>query len=317
MTTETDVVVVYDSSLLITMHKSRISDTVRAVTEHVPTSNQDDTRMNLVEFKSHVDDSLTKTHSFTTEKQHFLTWIDAVPTESVTEKSCKFVANALVECLTLNWRSSANKLVVLFTDGPPCNLLNNDCCTGSLDLWEIAGEFKEKGIVLCVVGLEPTMTIYEDFYCALARKTNGEYLPLVNAAHALSLVMQHLIQNSHGLAQAFRSLDMSFDIERGSQYKFKYSKSRVSYMLNHCETMDDIREELYSFTRATRQVIDDTTFEVGSPVQSSFMASTPQSINTDHGYHTQQSPLGASMNSFSNSSMSYEEPIFMFSNGRF
>jgi len=188
MTTETDVVVVYDSSLLITMHKPRISDTVRAVTEHVPTSNQDDTRMNLVEFKSHVDDSLTKTHSFTTEKQHFLTWIDAVPTESVTEKSCKFVgkferktkfnrklyplANALVECLTLNWRSSANKLVVLFTDGPPCNLLNNDCCTGSLDLWEIAGEFKEKGIVLCVVGLEPTMTIYEDFYCALARKTS-------------------------------------------------------------------------------------------------------------------------------------------------
>ena len=54
MTTETDVVVVYDSSLLITMHKPRISDTVRAVTEHVPTSNQDDTRMNLDSMLAHV-----------------------------------------------------------------------------------------------------------------------------------------------------------------------------------------------------------------------------------------------------------------------
>lgn len=91
MTTQTDVVFAYDSSLLITMYKERISDTVRTVTKHVPTSNQDDTRMNLVEFQSHVDGFLTKTHSFTTEKQHFHAWIDAVPTESVTEKSCKFV----------------------------------------------------------------------------------------------------------------------------------------------------------------------------------------------------------------------------------
>lgn len=320
MTTTMDIVVAYDSSLLISMYKLRISDTVRSVTAHVPSLSQNDVRMCLAEFQSHINNFTTQIYPFTGSKEQFYDWIDAVPTESVTEKSCKSIANVLAECLTLDWRLSANKLVILFTDGPPCNLLNNDCCTNGLDLWKIADELKENGIVLAIVGLEPTMTIFEDFYCALARKTDGEYLPLINAGHALSLVVRDLIRTFHGLSRAFRNLDMYFDIECGSQYKYSYCKGRVSYMLKHCHTMDDIREELYTFTRETNEVINDQTFEIGSPEEYSYMnsyhehtmmmTSTPIPINDDEGYRTRL-PTTASMNSsiisIVNSAMSYED----------
>ncbi len=40
------------------------------------------------------------------------------------------------------------KLVILITDGPPCNLLNNECHRCSKDLWKIAGEFEKQDIFI-------------------------------------------------------------------------------------------------------------------------------------------------------------------------
>ncbi len=66
------------------------------------------------------------------------------------------------------------KLVILITDGPPCNLLNDECPCHSKDLWQIADEFVKQDITLVVVGIEPSIIVCDDFYCALANKTGPE-----------------------------------------------------------------------------------------------------------------------------------------------
>jgi hypothetical protein len=59
----------------------------------------------------------------------------------------------------------------LITDGPPCNLLNDECPCYSKDLWQIADEYVKQNITLVVVGIEPSIIVCDDFYCALANKT--------------------------------------------------------------------------------------------------------------------------------------------------
>lgn len=89
------------------------------------------------------------------------------------------LVDALQQCLSLDWRPDVDgqitdKLVLLITNGPPCNLLEKKCSCNSPDLWRMANIFAKKNITLVVIGIEPTV-ICSDFYCALAKKT-GKYL---------------------------------------------------------------------------------------------------------------------------------------------
>ncbi len=61
--------------------------------------------------------------------------------------------------------------MILFTDGPPCNLLHNECPWNSNDLWRVTDEFERQDITLVVIGIEPSVVVCDDFYCALANKT--------------------------------------------------------------------------------------------------------------------------------------------------
>jgi Mg-chelatase subunit ChlD len=61
--------------------------------------------------------------------------------------------------------------VILITDGPPCNLLNNECPLNSNDLWKLSDELERQDITLVVIGIEPCVVVCDDFYCALANKT--------------------------------------------------------------------------------------------------------------------------------------------------
>ena len=93
------------------------------------------------------------------------------------------VVDALQQCLSLDWRPDVvdgrfnDKLVLLITNGPPCNLLEKKCACHSPDLWQMADALAEKNITLVVLGIEPTV-ICSDFYCALAKKT-GKYIEFI------------------------------------------------------------------------------------------------------------------------------------------
>lgn len=59
----------------------------------------------------------------------------------------------------------------MFTDGPPCNFSHDNCPYNSNDIWKMADAFAKQGITLVVIGIEPSIIVYDDFYYALASKT--------------------------------------------------------------------------------------------------------------------------------------------------
>ncbi len=46
---------------------------------------------------------------------------------------------------------------------------------------QTANEIGEKGIVMYMVGCEPSITPYRDWFMAVAHITNGQYVPLANS----------------------------------------------------------------------------------------------------------------------------------------
>ncbi len=61
-------------------------------------------------------------------------------------------------------------IVILFTG-----------CPDGLDPMQTANEIGEKGIVMYMVGCEPSITPYRDWFMAVAHITNGQYVPLANS----------------------------------------------------------------------------------------------------------------------------------------
>ena len=68
--------------------------------------------------------------------------------------------------------------MILLTDGPPCGLMNHGCTCGSQDLWELVKRFEDQLITIAVVGVEPSVNICSDFYCALAKRTGKKKISL-------------------------------------------------------------------------------------------------------------------------------------------
>jgi hypothetical protein len=98
--------------------------------------------------------------------------------------------------------------------------------------------------------------VCDDFYGALAKNTGksfnniiiwnifylgGEYIPLTNAGHVLSSIIQSVIIEEDTLSQQFRHIDMN-EIEKNSLYRHSFVQKRAQSMIEHCRTMADIRK---------------------------------------------------------------------------
>jgi hypothetical protein len=66
----------------------------------------------------------------------------------------------------------------MITGGQPCGLLasprgtpTNDCPCSSDDLWLMSEELNQKNLTLVIIGIEPSVTVCDDFYGALAKNT--------------------------------------------------------------------------------------------------------------------------------------------------
>ncbi len=213
--------------------------------------------------------------------------------------------------------------MILITDGPPCNLLNNECPWNSNDLWKLSDELERQDITLVVIGIEPCIVVCDDFYCALANKTGtkifflifisweisgGEYLPLINASRVLSFVIKQAILEEDTLSQLFRHLDIHADIEYNSLYHYSYVEKRAHFMIEYCQTMNDIRKLLYTYRRQSTEFdIDGNISEPHSPgmnlVDSDYfygyaniITSTP--ITDDEGYRTRLPTTASADSSF-------------------
>ncbi|CAF0723027.1 unnamed protein product [Rotaria sordida] len=318
MTTTMDIVVCLDCSSSMTSYFNHIRLDILSIVNELLIEHQSDVRIALIEFQSHTDYWITNIHPFTSSMNLFQEWMNAARTEGKNSNECKAIVDALDTSLTLDWRSNTNfnqyheKLVILITDGPPCNFLNDECSFNSKDLWKISDEFEKQDITLVIIGIEPSIVVCDDFYCALANKTGGAYLPLINALHVLSSVIPRAILEEETLTQLFRRADIHFDIEYNSLYCYSYVEKRVRFMIEYCHTMTDIRKWLFTYRYQPIEFIvdkiDDNDFEPHSPSSNrdyfhdflcqnvNIIASTP--ITDDEGYRTRLPTTASTDSSF-------------------
>ncbi|CAF5160346.1 unnamed protein product, partial [Rotaria sp. Silwood1] len=96
------------------------------------------------------------------------------------------------------------------------------------------------------------------FFCALAHKTGGEYLPMINAARILSSIILNVLFKEDTLCQLFRHINVESDLQHNCLYNYTSGEQHVSFMIEHCSTMFDIRQYFQQMLdRRKRMVTDD------------------------------------------------------------
>ncbi len=70
---------------------------------------------------------------------------------------------------------------------------------------------------------------------------------MINASRVLSFVIEQAILGEDTLSQLLHHLDIQIDIECNSLYHYSYVEKRARFMIEHCETMSNIRKWLYTY----------------------------------------------------------------------
>ena len=177
------------------------------IVEKIVASEKSDVRLALVNYRDHPpQDStfVTEVHDFTPSPKTMKDWLansSALGGGDIPEA----VADGLHDVLKLSWREEATKICVCISDAPPHGLgASGDCfpdgCPAGIDPMVVVNQMAEKGITLYVVGCEPSIAQYKDFFMALAYVTGGQYVPLTKA-NVLSQVIIGGAQEEMALEQ--------------------------------------------------------------------------------------------------------------------
>ena len=158
------------------------------IVEEIVATEKSDVRLALVEYRDHPPQDtsfVTRVHYFTSSPKTMKDWLSRC-TASGGGDTPEAVADALHDVLKLNWREEATKICVCVSDAPPhglgigCDSFPNGCPAG-IDPIEVTGQLAQKGITIYMVGCEPSITPYKDFFLAVAYMTGGQYVPLAKA----------------------------------------------------------------------------------------------------------------------------------------
>lgn len=168
---------------------------IRQIVEEIVAKESSDVRLALVEYRDHPPQEstfVTQVHDFTSQVRDMKEWLDASRAKGGGDEP-EAVADALHDVLKLSWRPEATKICVLVSDAPPHGLMTSgdsfpNGCPHGHDPMAICRQLAQKGVTLYVVGCEPDLQPYKDFFAALAYVTGGQYVPL-SAASALTQVI--------------------------------------------------------------------------------------------------------------------------------
>lgn len=163
-------------------------DNIRHIVEQIVASEKSDVRLALVNYRDHPPQEstfVTEVHDFTASPNTMKGWL-ADTSANGGGDTPEAVADALHDILKLSWREEATKICVCISDAPPHGLgcssdgFANGCPAG-IDPMVVVNQMAEKGITLYMVGCEPSITPYKDFFMAIAFITGGQYVPLTKA----------------------------------------------------------------------------------------------------------------------------------------
>lgn len=163
-------------------------DNIRKIVEEIVASEKSDVQLALVEYRDHPPQDqtfVTRVHDFTASPKTMKDWLSECQATGGGDTP-EAVADALHDVLKLSWRAEATKICVCISDAPPHGIncggdgFPNGCPAG-IDPMEVTNRMAEKGITLYMVGCEPSITPYKDFFMAIAFITGGQYVPLTKA----------------------------------------------------------------------------------------------------------------------------------------
>ncbi|CAC5394713.1 unnamed protein product [Mytilus coruscus] len=159
---------------------------IQAIVDEIVTSSNTTVRLALIEYRDHPPQDntfVTKTYNFTDSVFKMKIWLNAARATGGGDGP-EAVAEALFKATKLSWRPEATKITVLISDAPPHGLVPsqdssfpNGSPTGH-DPMKIVRDLAQMGVTLYVIGCEPAILPYKDFFMALDYLAGGQYVPL-------------------------------------------------------------------------------------------------------------------------------------------
>jgi hypothetical protein len=77
----------------------------------------------------------------------------------------------------------------------------------------------------------PIIILYLSFFCS-----GGEYIPVANADHILSLTLQSVITQEYTLSQSLRHIKQE-EFEKNSSYRYSIINKEDQSEIKHCQMM--------------------------------------------------------------------------------
>ena len=194
-------------------------DNIRKIVEDIVASEKSDVRLALVEYRDHPPQDrtfVTRTHDFTESAKTMKGWLDNCSATGGGDTP-EAVADALHDILKLSWRMEATKICVCISDAPPHGLGDNsdgfpNGCPAGIDPMEVTHWIAEKGVTIYMVGCEPAISPWREFFMAVAYITGGQYVPLTKA-QLLTKVIIGGAQEEMSLDQFMSEVDAEVQAE--------------------------------------------------------------------------------------------------------
>ena len=194
---------------------------IRSMVEEITSTEKADVRFGLVAYRDHPPQDtsfITRVTPLTSSVSKMRKALDRCSASGGGDGP-EAVAAALAETLQLDFRENATRVCVLIADAPPHGLpgqcgdgFPNGCPMGH-DPVNLAHSMASSGISLYVVGCEPSIQPYKDFYQGLCLITGGQYAPLSGAKGLASLVVGGA-REEMGLERLMQSEDAEEVISR-------------------------------------------------------------------------------------------------------
>jgi len=171
---------------------------INLIVEGIVAAEKCDVQFALIKYRDHPpQDStfVTDVKPFTSSPSAMRKYVDTMSAAGGGDGP-EAVADALYECLNLDYRKGAAKVAIIIADAPPHGLEATgdgfpDGSPNGHDPILVAKAMAEKDIAIYSVLCEPAINSFayaRDFFIAISKITGGEYLPLTSA-HLLPKVV--------------------------------------------------------------------------------------------------------------------------------
>eukprot|EP00759_Apiculatamorpha_spiralis_P038516 PhF_6_TR37668/c1_g1_i1/m.56057 len=267
MSQELDLAFCCDCTGSMSSYLRSAQDNILNISQKIHEQAKASVRYGLVKYRDHPPQDKT----FVTETFPFTPDIEIMKNNVNTMKAAgggdgpESVCCGLHEVLHLDWRPNSTKVCVLISDAPPHGLgeegdgFANGCPDGR-DPLKICREMAERGVVVYAVAVEPILsTSYKfarDFMMAIARLTEGKFLPLGKADILAQVIVSGALEglNLDGVWAEMEKQVAEEAAKKGEALKMedmvarthaKVAESRATHATEHVEVSNPYMDDRY------------------------------------------------------------------------